>query len=64
MPYKNPIPRVDAAKDFIIKVTFKFEIEMTEDEAVKGISEVVAKAIADNNGELPLSWIAIKDSSR
>jgi hypothetical protein len=61
MTYKNPIPRVDAAKEFVIKTTFRFEEEITAEEAVQDISYVIDKIMADNNGEIPLSWIAIKD---
>jgi hypothetical protein len=61
MAYKNPIPRVDAGQEFVIKTVFKFEEHLTAEEAIKGITEVISKAIMDNNGELPLSWIIIKD---
>jgi hypothetical protein len=62
MAYKNPVPRVDAGKEFVIKTTFKFDEHVTAEEAIKGISAVIDKTMADNNGEIPLSWIAFKES--
>ncbi len=59
MAYKNPVPRVDAGMEFVIKTTFKFDEYITAEEAIKGISAVIDKTMADNNGEIPLSWIAI-----
>ena len=59
MPYINPIPKVDGFKQWRITTTFTFsELEPpTKEEAIQGVTNVILKAIEDNDGKLPLSWI-------
>lgn len=54
MTYKNPIPNLDdenASKKY--SLVFTFETEVTHDEAVKGINDL----IASNGGIIDKKWV-------
>lgn len=54
MSYKNPIPSVDDERiSQVYSLVFTFEDYVTQEEATRGINEL----IAENGGTIPSAWI-------